>query len=246
MRLRGQVAAREERARASSSEGDAEQRAARPAKETMEVSFASVVGVFSSRLSDLICNSPIMMSDRGAWPGPAGPGVPRRRARGSRTSTSPQAMFVRFQAGEICVPTATKMEGTWRWAIIVGGAGAAVATLVLLVDYESKRQRRFDAGQGSKHRGIDKKAVKKAVSASLESEKLTHLEAHMGHSKKQQSSEMLAKLLPKTFFADPVSEESSPKIAGGPGWWAQLRLRVKNSSLVLGLGRASLAPQFRV
>jgi hypothetical protein len=154
-------------------------------------------------------------------------------------STSPLAMFVRDSTS---VPLRL-MEGTWRWAIIVGGAGAAVATLVLLVEYESKRQRRFVSGHGSKHRGIDKKAVKKAVSASPESEKL---EAHMGHGKKQQRSEMLAKLLPKAFFADPVSEESSPKIAGGPGWWDQLGLRVRNSSLVLGLGSASLAPQFRV
>jgi len=166
-------------------------------------------------------------------------------------------MFVRDFRRKSCLlplvsPPLRLMEGTWRWAIIVGGAGAAVATLVLLVEYESKRQRRFVSGHGSKHRGIDKKAVKIAVSASPESEKLEahmghgNLEAHIGHGKKQQSSEMLAKLLPKTFFADPVSEESSPKIAGGPGWWAQLGLRVRSSSLVLGLGTASLAPQFRI
>ncbi len=170
----------------------------------------------------------------------------RASAPKGRTPPSLSRILVAESTPPVCV--LRLMEGTWRWAIIVGGAGAAVATLVLLVEYESKRQRRDVAGHGSKHskhRAIDKKAVRTAVSAIPESEKLTHLEAHMGHGKKQQSSEMLAKLLPKAFFADPVSEESSPKISGVP-WWAQLGLRVRNSSLVLGLGRASLAPQFRV
>jgi len=114
-----------------------------------------------------------------------------------------------------------RMSGSGGYAVaIVGGAGVAIATL-LLVDYENRRQRRFVAGRESKHRGIDKKAVKEAVA---------------------QQSEVLEQLLPKTFFAEPAPEETSRKSAGGPGWWAQLGLRVSNSGVVQGIGMVLAVP----
>ena len=54
--------------------------------------------------------------------------------------------------------------------------------------------------------------------------------------------EVLEQLLPKTFFAEPAPEETSRKSAGGPGWWAQLGLRVSNSGVVQGIGMVLAVP----
>lgn len=78
--------------------------------------------------------------------------------------------------------------------LIAGGAGAAFATVALLIDFEQKRQRRFVAGRESSQDTPDMKTIKNAISeaAGVKAKAVT------GAGNEDKSS--LEELLPKTFF----------------------------------------------
>ena len=121
-----------------------------------------------------------------------------------------------------------KLEGS-KWLLIAGGAGAAFATVALLIDFEQKRQRRFVAGDSCSQRCSlciafmrsnlevtlvyasgressqdtpDMKTIKNAISeaAGVKAKAVT------GAGNEDKSS--LEELLPKTFFATSAPEDS--------------------------------------
>ena len=97
-----------------------------------------------------------------------------------------------------------------RWVLIIGGAGAAVAALAMLIEYENKRQRRFIAGRGSRAGGVDKKAIQEAISSTSAAQMISP-----DGNRQQKTDTTVEHLLPKTFFAASVPEDKRDRKSTG-------------------------------
>jgi len=90
-----------------------------------------------------------------------------------------------------------------RWVIPAVGVGAAALGIALLVEYENKRNRRFVVGsREGGGGGVDKATIRQALTNSAGAKTASGPDG-----RPQEGDEsILEQLLPKTFFADPVSD----------------------------------------
>ena len=90
-----------------------------------------------------------------------------------------------------------------RWVIPAVGVGAAALGIALLVEYENKRNRRFVVGsREGGGGGVDKATIRQALTNSAGAKTASGPDG-----RPQEGNEsILEQLLPKTFFADPVSD----------------------------------------